>query len=212
MTTETHESYGMIGVNRCSRSGNTNLFGSSINHSNTISVIIKRGEKTRDLNKDYYSGRKTLLEVEMSQSQFAEMITSMNINNGVPCTIRQINGNHILTNPPEINQRQLFEEDFEKDLNKITKASQQDIKEIQEILTKKGNLIRSDRQYVLSLIEKLVRVVNDEIPWIQKQFNKAMDKTVLEAKNEVESFVTNKILSTGIKALKQELKMLTGEK
>jgi hypothetical protein len=45
----------------------------------------------------------------------------------------------------------------------------------------------------------------DSIPFVQSQFNEAMDKTVTEARAEVEAFVDNKIRSLGIQALEGEV-------
>ena len=47
------------------------------------------------------------------------------------------------------------------------------------------------------------------MPFVQKSFNKAMDKTVHEAKGEVEAFVMNKVTSLGIEGLEKEMLKLT---
>jgi len=47
--------------------------------------------------------------------------------------------------------------------------------------------------------------VDDSIPFLQKSFNEAMDKTVNEAKGEVEAFVMNKVTSLGIEKMKDDL-------
>ena len=84
---EKHPSYGMLGFSR--RQGSkTNLFGSSIQHQNTISMTLRQGEMHRGLNTDWFFGGDVIVEVEMSQAQFAEAITSMNMGSGVPVTIR----------------------------------------------------------------------------------------------------------------------------
>jgi len=44
--------YGMIGASRISGT-NRNLYGSSINHSNTISLRIKKGEKEKRLKQKF---------------------------------------------------------------------------------------------------------------------------------------------------------------
>jgi hypothetical protein len=205
---ETHESYGLIGVHR-TQGRVKNLFGSSIEHNSTILITIKRAEKDRHGNRDWYFGRDLLLELEMSPIQFAEMITSLNVGDGVPCTLRYINGYNRIPDPPDVNQRQLFEDDFKNDIEQVTDKFVEDYKNIRNILTKKGHLTVTEKEYVLAKISRLNKTISDSIPFIQKQFNEAMDKTVLEAKGEVEAFITNKIISTGIKTIKDEFKMLT---
>ena len=199
---ETHESYGLIGASRI-QGTDRNLFGSSIKHRNSIKVRIKRAEKSRDLNRDIYFGKDTLIEVELSPTQFAEMITSMNVSDGVPCTLRYID-NHPLQNPPEVKQRQIFEKEFQNDIDNIENSIINDAKEIEILLTKKGNIKVADRKKVLTHMTKLMRILNDSIPFLQKSFNESMDKTVNEAKGEVEAFVMNKITSLGIEAMKDQ--------
>lgn len=86
-----HPSFGMLSFSRA-HGGHSNLFGSSIQHRDTIHMVLKEGTVSRDLNEDWYFGGPEIVEVEMSQSQFAELITSMNMGSGVPCTIKFIKG------------------------------------------------------------------------------------------------------------------------
>ena len=58
--------------------GKNHLFGSSIEHNNVIAMTLRHGEVTRELNTDWYHGDKIIAEIEMSYSQFAEAISSMN--------------------------------------------------------------------------------------------------------------------------------------
>ena len=46
-----HESYGLMSINRTTNAGGKNLFGSSIKHHSTISIVIKQAEMTEELNK-----------------------------------------------------------------------------------------------------------------------------------------------------------------
>ena len=80
---EEHESYGLVGVSRISGS-DRNLFGSSIRHKNTMMLRVKRANKERHLNRDWYHANETIVEVEMSPVQYAEMISSPNVGEGIP--------------------------------------------------------------------------------------------------------------------------------
>ena len=206
---ETHESYGVIGVCRRSSKPPVNLVGSSINHSQTMAISVKRCEKIRELNRTWFFGRETLLEVELSPVQFAEMITNANVGDGVPCTIRFLADKGRIEDPPEISQRQVYEKEFKDTINNFGKTCYGDIKEAKEILLKKGNITVKERQQVAGIIQYVVNNITSHLPFIQSSFNKSMSKTALEAKSEVEAFVTNKINSLGIEALKDQLPMLS---
>ena len=85
-TIKKHPSYGMLSFHRVHGAA-TPLFGSSVQHRDTIRLTLKEGEVKRSLNTDWYFGGKQLFEVEMSLSQFAELITSLNMGDGIPVTI-----------------------------------------------------------------------------------------------------------------------------
>lgn len=208
-----HESYGLIGCSRITSSKGQSLFGSSIKHSNTIMLRIKTASVDRHLNRDWYHGEESLIEVELSQTQFAEMITSLNMGDGVPCTLRYTGKNIRIEDPPEVKQRELFEEEFRNNVESIEELYRSSFKETSELLNKKGTLKVDEKKKIKNFLFSLTRIINDKIPFIQKQFNKAMDKTVLEAKGEVEAFVMNKVTSLGIEGLEKEmLKLNEGEK
>jgi len=209
-TKETHESYGLVGISR--RTGNPGpLFGSSIRHHNYIALTIKRAEKNRDLHRNWYFGREELIEIEMSNTQFAELITTMNVGDGVPCTIRHI-GRQRMEDPPGVEQRQIFEDEFKDDIQKVGKKIESAIQKAEEIYNRKGNINKSDRNQVVSLLRSIAQDINSNMPFVHSQFNEAMDKTVAEAKGEIEAFVTNKITSLGIAALKNQLPEIENNK
>lgn len=208
--TTKHESFGIIGCSRIT-GGTRNLFGSSIEHSNTIMLRIKTASVDRHLNTNWYHGDKDLIEIEMSPTQFSEMITSLNVGDGVPCTLRYIEGKRI-SDPPKISQRVLFEEEFKEKINKLENECSDGVSEVADILLKKGNITVKERKQAWGKVVSIMRIVSDSIPFLQKQFNKAMDKTVNEAKGEVEAFVMNRVTSLGIKGLEKEmLKLSEGE-
>lgn len=50
-------------------------------------MYLREGEVTRELSNDFYYGGNEIVEVKMSYSQFAELITSMNQGTGVLVTL-----------------------------------------------------------------------------------------------------------------------------
>ena len=204
-----HESYGMVGVSRVTHSHGTSLFGSSIKHSDTIRLSIKTAEVDRHLNRDWYHGNDQLIEIELSPTQFAEMITCMNMSDGVPCTLRYLEDHKRLENPPEVKQREIFEQEFQENVDKIKDFYKNDFKQIKETLLKKGTIKIGERKQTINIITKLINTLEDAMPFLQKGFNESMDKTVSEAKGEVEAFVMHKVTSLGIEGLQKEMIKLT---
>lgn len=198
---EKHESYGMIGFSR-SYGGERYLFGSSIPHNNVITLTIREGEKDRSLNKDWYHGRRRLIEVEMSQSQFAELITSFGHGDGVPCTIREVMGER-KEECPFNNKRMEFENEVKEHIEEIHADTEKLLKEVAYLFNEKKTLNKADKEKVTDLLNKINREIKSNTPFIMSQFNEQMDKTVKEAKGEVEAFTQNKMHSLALEALKQ---------
>lgn len=194
-----HESYGMLQFSRVS-GGIKALFGSSIQHKDTIVMTLREGEVSRHLNNDYYFGSKEIVQVEMSYSQFAEAITAMNIGTGVPVTIKYIQGKGKMEDCPFVDKKQQYEEEFAEHLEDIKKEASNTISEVKEIFEKKS-IGKGDKEEILKKLQRLESQIGGNTEFIYKQFNEQMDKTVTEAKGEIEAFCQNKMNSIALAAL-----------
>jgi hypothetical protein len=204
-----HESYGMLQFSRV-QGGDTALFGSSIMHNNTIRLRLCEGSVSRGLNTDWYSAGKEYFEVEMSQTQFAECISSMNCGSGVPVTIRRINGKRT-ENCPFENKRMIFEKEFEAKMQALAKRLTATVEDVNKRLSDKKPLTIKEREGIQNRISNFCTEIYSNIPFVNSQFNEQMDKTVNEAKGEIDAFVLNKVTSLGLEKL-EELKQLGGGK
>jgi hypothetical protein len=200
-----HESFGMLQISRVSVSPPTNLYGSSIKHGNTIMLRIHEGSKRRDLNRDWYSANKLLVEVEMSQTQFAEAITSLNMGSGVPVTLRYVMGESKAICPEE-HKRQEIEKEFDATCKNVCNGLDELIKKAQTTLNSGSQIKKADREELLSLLWQIKNNTMSTLPFIQKSFNEQMDKTVMEGKGEIEAFFTGAIQKTGLEALQGKIK------
>lgn len=93
-----HPSYAVVQINRVS--GQAELFDSSISHQHYITLSICRATKHRDGSHDFVLAGKELIEVAMSETQLARVITSMNMGSGSPCTLQHIDGK--MVDQPEL--------------------------------------------------------------------------------------------------------------
>ena len=198
-----HESYGLIEVNAIS-GGERVLFGSSVKCSNTICIKIYTAEKARGLNNDWYHHDKHLIEVELSPAQFTSMLTKMNHSPGAPCTLRYVNGKR-MESPPYRDERQKVQDEFKEKLEKLAERVMVGSDRVEELLTKK-NLNKADRKAISAFLYSMRQEVSSNIPYVQRQFDEAVDKSVVEAKRNFDSFVHGIITSTGIEALKRGFK------
>ncbi len=199
----THPGYGLLSFSRTSSNKTKHLFGSSIPHNNTIVLRVHRAVLERSLSNDWHFPRQELIEVEMSPSQFAEAITTMNMGSGIPVTIRHVNMEDQGECPFD-NKRLQFEREFKKTMDELRDELSRLVDESRDILNNKKKPISvADREFILKQIEHLERKISSSVPFIQQQFNEQMDKTVVETKGEIDAFWLHRVSTLGIQELKQ---------
>lgn len=191
-TKTSHPSYGTLLFNRA-YGGKTSLFGSSIEHSNTITMELRHANITRSLNEDNIFGSEPIIKVEMSYSQFAEAITSFGQGTGIPVTIRYTEKDGIIPECDFVSKREQFTGEFKERTNKAMEKSKELIDEVAELFSSKKTLTKADKEDVLRKLNMLNSDIGSNLGFVADQFNKQMDKTVMEAKGEIESFCQNKI-------------------
>ncbi len=201
-----HESFGLLSFARTTSNIGKHLFGSSIKHSNTIHLRIHKCKENRGLNQYWYLPKGKIIEVEMSYSQFAEAIVAMNTT-GVPCTIRSVLTERMDDCPGE-SQRELFEKEFKGSVLALTDKLKDLKLEADNLLNQKGALKVADKKRLSSMLHMMVMEVRSNLPFIQSQYNEAMDKTTLEAKSEIESFINHQVHNLGLEEFKKQFKQL----
>lgn len=205
-----HPAFGMIGFRRITGGDNV-LFGSSIKHNDRIQLTIKHGEQDRALHKDWYYGRKKIVEVEMSYSQFAECISAMNVGDGVPCTIRFTEKDgHIPAIEENNSKREQFRNEFSDTIAKAMEQIQNQINQIQESINTKKTLGIKDRKEIVSQLQHVKHNIGSNLDFCVSQFDEQMDKSTMEAKGEIEAFCQNKINSIAQAALVEKKDELIG--
>lgn len=207
MTKKDHESFGLVSFHRISNGG-TRLFESSVKSPTSIQLTIKRAVVDRDLHSNWIFGRDTLVEVELSPAQFASLLTTMNVGEGVPCTIRyardgelkrmeRVPDQELDTQKIKDEYRQELEQYFEKELSPQVEG-------IREILDSTDRLKRADRDQISSLLDILEGKFSHSASFTLDQFEESTEKVVTQAKAEIDSFVTTMVQKTGLETLKAE--------
>ena len=202
-TSYKHPSFGMLSFNR-THGGHNNLFGSSIQHNDIIHMVLREGVVTRGLNDDWYVGEDEILEVEMSQSQFAELITSMNVGTGTPCTIKYLRGKGRINEADFINKRQQITNEFKECMNERMSDAKEFYDEVKELFTTKKSIGKGDREMILRRLANVTQGMESSSKFIFDQFQNQIDKTITEAKGEIEAFAQNKINAIAQQALVEQ--------
>jgi hypothetical protein len=202
-----HPSFGLISIARTNCSETIPLFGSSIPHRSFIRIDIHNAILYRDLNRDWIHQKGVpIVSIELSMTQFAEAMTSLNTE-GTPCTITFMEG-HAIPEPVFQNKRIQIDNEFKDKMIEIAENTNTYYAKIQELLTKES-IGKKDKVEIMKQLELLQAQIANTLPFIKKQFTEQMDKTVLEAKNEFDAFVDNKLRRSGLTNYRKELAALT---
>jgi hypothetical protein len=97
---EIHPSFGLVSISRVS--GSRRLFESPFEHQHYITLSISRADRSRtDLHYNHIMPCGEIVEVAMSEVQFAQMVTSLNMGVGTPCTISHLDGEMVKEPEPD---------------------------------------------------------------------------------------------------------------
>lgn len=191
---ETHPSYGTIVFNRA-RANGTTLFGSNIKHDEIVTMEVSHASLERGLHQDWVHDEGTILSIEMSYAQFAQAISSFGMYPGVPCTIRRTEKDGFIEERPTYkNKRKELDQELKDKMDEFTRLTNGAYTQAQSILNKKGSITKDDKKEILSIIQQIAHAMPDT-EYLYNCMSKEMDKTVLEAKNEIEAFAQHRIES-----------------
>lgn len=122
---EAHPAFGMIGASRVQTSPpGAVLFDSDIRHQHTVVVRIQTAARKRSLHRDWHGAQRRLVEVEMSEAQWASFVSSMNVGDGVPCTVRGREGSGGYSETPGVPYEPRLRETMDEVRNAAVEAQQ----------------------------------------------------------------------------------------
>lgn len=198
--TETHPAFGMISLCRTTCNPPAVLFGSAVRHGYYISLTIKEAQRIANQSHDWYFGRKELIRVTISGTQLGDMLSSMNVGDGVPCTIERFNGE----SRPQIEEFSTVQAEAQaqmsNQLDRLFEKSKVALDKARSII-EKGAPKKADKEELLYLLTQLSHGIGSNIKFAGKCFDEKVEKMVTQAKGEVEAFISNKIQSAGLQAL-----------
>lgn len=203
----THKSWGLIGFSRVHGVGKK-LFGSDVATDDAIIMTLKQAEKTRDLNRTWVHSKDEIAEVIMTPNQFAELITLMNVGEGVPCTIRFTQKDGFIDFKPEDDKIDLILEEREKHIDNAFNGLNESIAQVYHLMDNK----KISKTVGTEIVEKLTGILNEingkGRAFINHQAKQEIEKMVVEAKQNIQSYVDYKIYSTGLNELQDKARKM----
>jgi len=202
-TIEEHPSYGMIGVSRYTCTPPQNFFGSSIRHHAGVTIRIGHAEKHRQLYADRYMMSKPIIEISLTEAQFGQLLSHMNVGDGVPCTIEAINFEK-QPDCPEKNERQELEAEFRRKMQELDQICDAVITTA-ETMAQADRVPKKERVEFVKALQMLKCQIGQNLPFMASQWNEALDDMLNEAKSDLSSYTKQLLQSAGAAAVAQQL-------
>lgn len=188
-----HPAFAQIGVSRVS--GNTSLYDSDFQHQHYMVVRISKSVLNRSLSRDWHFAGNEMIEVAMSESQWATFVSSPNEGRGVPCTLQHFNGARVPAIPMTDRESQFYAEMKKKMSDGVSHldALEAEVEGLGLSAKKTASLLGSLRMARMQL--------DSNAPFVESQFSEHMEKTVEKAKAEIHGYMTATIQRAGLAAL-----------
>ena len=197
-----HPSFGTIQLYRTTSTPGATLFNSPMRHGRYVVIKITRASLGRAYHTDWIHPEEELVEIYLSQHQWAEFVSSFGVGQGVPCTISHV-GRERMPEVPDTGLKETFEAEVKKAISGLVEKVSGFRNRVAALMDK-PRLVKSDRDELRRLAEAIETEIGSNIPFLQAQFEEAMDKTVSVAKAEVLAHVDTVVRMVGLENLRKE--------
>lgn len=187
----THPAFATIQAHRVS--GTTSLFQSDFLHHHYVSVSISHAEKNRHLSNDWVYGRKTIIEINMSEAQWAAFVSSVNCGSGTPCTLSRHNGESV----PRLPDPTPAEERFKAEVGGAAKEAINGLDVLHDAIEAAG-LSKKRTDELLGKLRMARSKLECTMPFIANQFSEHCETTVEKAKTEINAYAVGTLTRMGL--------------
>lgn len=189
-----HPAYAMVGASRCS--GVTALFGSGHVHHSYVRLSIRRAHAYRRLSNDHYSAREELIEVAMSETQWASVVANMNRGEGIPCTLTRHGGKSI----PELPDPTPKTEQYRSDLDEHMADIRARIAGVSEAL-RSGKMNKTQTNEALKSLDCVMERLVGSFAFVAEQFGESVEAVVASAKTDINQHLAQAVDAVNLRAI-----------
>lgn len=204
-----HPAFGVINISRVS--GMTHLFGSSFNHHNFISLTISTASEYGrfGVSKSVMS-EEQIVEVSISESQFGQMISSLNMGCGTPCTLEYVQTPDSLKEYAGKRIPNLEPEDIRKTHKDGLEELISERLEALGVIERRIDAWRSDKHRpTLRELEELRKEIHqlhlaNSLAYCQEVLEEKMEETLEEGRTEIEAHADLIMRKLGLDAIHKQ--------
>jgi len=180
---ETHPGFGMIKANRVSSSGGVSLFDSEIKHQHFVSITLSGATRKRELNRDWIYERDQIIEVWLSEAQWAQLVSSMNAG-GTPMTIHRDATGALVPEIPFEPRLGLSRQEVHDTVAKLLDDIKKKLAHVEE---------KPSKANITALHHAVANAVANA-DYAVKTMDEHTEKSVAKARADIEAIVANAVL------------------
>lgn len=200
---EKHPSYAIASFSRIT-GGDGKFFGTTVNPDHYIVLKIAVGEKEIDWTgkERFYSDHSSIIEVKMTNNQFAELITTMNTGNGTPCTMYRLQGKGIESAPAQSSKVMNVIENANNKMQEQNEKLVQELNVIRDILENKKAISQADRETIKKALFSVDARIKDGGEFYSKKINDIGEIVKQEIRTEIDAMTTATVMGIGLNTIK----------
>lgn len=202
-----HPAFGIVSVSRVSTNGHR-LFASDLSHSEYIKISIHEAHTVetdgiQSHRQKRGDGGNSVAEIELSPAQWASLVASFGVGEGVPCTLRRVrDGKTKLL--PEIDQFESTRERFERQIHETVEKQTGLLQEIVGELASLAAKGKANKTELNELCRRMAVVTNNmpsEFAYSTKLMQEVMEHIIASGKAELETVAVGVATRLGIKEI-----------
>lgn len=193
--TLSHPAFGQVVACRVN-GGRMNLYGTDFIPDGFITLTVSHSQLERSLSRDWHFPKKEIIEIAMSEAQWATLISSLNIGGGVPCTLQHLKMERIpqIENPTP--QRKKFSDEMKKNFLEAKQSIRDLVEKIQGM-----NLPKGKSADIITSLNSVRMKIDGNAKFVADSFDEHIETKIEEAKMEAHGYLARAVSQAGISAL-----------
>lgn len=178
-----HPAFAAVAIFR--RSGHSVLYGSDVMHQHSMTLRISRSEMHRSHCHDSHMARDELIEVSMTEAQWATLVSSVGQSEGVPCTLQSLGGEPV----PQIREIRDVSEVFKTELGKMLRDVTDRLVSLADGIPD-ASLSKGKATALRAQLASIASCLHSNMGFVADSFVEHMEDVVESAKAEVNAYAT----------------------
>lgn len=198
-----HPSFGLVQISRVT--GKRPFFGASaVTTPEYFAIRIRYARRDLQDGVEWFfpaRGERDIVEVALTPAQFVELVTSMNMGAGVPCTIDYLDGKRV-SFPPRLKSVEThIRERFDAKIAASVRKAKEGRALIEGVLAR-VKMSKKAAEEIVSVYDAAVQFLESDASYVVQTFQEAAVDTLMKAKADADAWLVGAIHRAGLDVAK----------